>query len=265
MRRYERGYQQGYSTLQTEVTFDLEKRQRKAEKILAVLMEFFGDTTTRMRVLDVGCSIGIVSSLAGESFQLSFGLDIDKEAVKYAQINYSNPSTSFLFADSMDIPVRDECVDAVICSHVYEHVPDADRMMHEIYRVLAPGGICYFAAGNLLQVMEPHYRIPFLSLLPRPFAGLILRITGKGNMYYEKHKTLIGLRKLVMGFEVKDYTFEVVRDPLRFKSTDMIKPGSLFQSAALILMRFFYLGCPTYIWLLIKPEIEKDYRPLPPE
>jgi SAM-dependent methyltransferase len=42
--------------------------------------------------------------------------------------------------DLLALPCRDECFDAVICSHVLEHVADARRALAEIHRVLAPGG-----------------------------------------------------------------------------------------------------------------------------
>jgi SAM-dependent methyltransferase len=39
-----------------------------------------------------------------------------------------------------DIKEPDQTYDVVICSHVLEHVPDDQRALREIYRVLKPGG-----------------------------------------------------------------------------------------------------------------------------
>jgi SAM-dependent methyltransferase len=38
------------------------------------------------------------------------------------------------------LPFRDAAFDAVICTEVMEHVPDAAVLLAEIYRVLRPGG-----------------------------------------------------------------------------------------------------------------------------
>ena len=69
-------------------------------------------------------------------------------------------------------------------------------MMEEIRRVLTPGGVCYFAAGNRLTLMEPHYHLPLLSILPKTIGHIYVRLAGKANSYYETHLIIWGLRRL---------------------------------------------------------------------
>jgi SAM-dependent methyltransferase len=40
-----------------------------------------------------------------------------------------------------DIPLRDDCVDLMVCYHVLEHIPDDRAAMREMARVLSPSGI----------------------------------------------------------------------------------------------------------------------------
>ena len=43
--------------------------------------------------------------------------------------------------DLTALRLEDNCVDFVLCSHVLECIPDDQRAIGEIYRVLAPGGV----------------------------------------------------------------------------------------------------------------------------
>ena len=43
-------------------------------------------------------------------------------------------------ADICDLPFEDEKFDFILCNHVLEHIPDDKQAMHELYRILKPGG-----------------------------------------------------------------------------------------------------------------------------
>ena len=48
-----------------------------------------------------------------------------------------------LAIDLQDIDLGSDSVDVVLTAHVLEHVPDTDRALEEIFRILAPGGTMY--------------------------------------------------------------------------------------------------------------------------
>jgi len=153
----------------------------------------------------------------------------------------------------MAIDFADETFDVVICSQVYEHVPDATVMMREILRVLRPGGVCDFAANNRLMWKEPHYGLPLLSVLPRPLAHVYIRLAGKASHYHELHFTYWGLRALVKGFDVFDYTRKIVSAPETFGAAYMLKPGTRKALLARFIVKRLYWLMPGYIWVLKKP------------
>lgn len=43
-------------------------------------------------------------------------------------------------ADICNLPFENESFDVILCNHVLEHIPDDDKAMHEMYRVLKKGG-----------------------------------------------------------------------------------------------------------------------------
>lgn len=43
-------------------------------------------------------------------------------------------------ADICDLPFGDNSFDVILCNHVLEHIPDDTKAMHELYRILKPGG-----------------------------------------------------------------------------------------------------------------------------
>ncbi len=249
-------YQRDFSRLHPETMFDEGGRLQKARKTVAVLLDAarrFELEPASASLLDIGCSTGILTRHYAETFGRVVGVDIDDGAVEWARGNRAAENVEYRVGDSMELPVEGESIDVVTCTHIYEHVPDAARMSHEIHRVLRPGGMCYFAAENRLRLWDGHYDLPLITLLPKPVADLAIRATGRGRERYERHLTVWGLRRLVRCFEILDYTGRVVRDPVRYAAIDMVAPGSMRQRFALAVLSMAYWAFPTYLWVLRKP------------
>ena len=220
----------------------------------AVLEDFLPTSLSDLNLLNVGGSAGAIDNLLADRFSHVVGVDIDDHAIAHAKQSFSKPNLEFLVADALRLPFGDDSFDVVVCSHVYEHVPDPEIMFQEIHRVLRPGGVCYFSAGNRLMWNEPHYNLPLLSVLPRPLAHLYIRLSGKADFYHEKHLSYWGLKKLVGRFDLHDYTTEMVKRPADFHIDYMLPPGSAKAKAASLVTRLAYWAFPGYIWLLQKRQ-----------
>jgi SAM-dependent methyltransferase len=47
-------------------------------------------------------------------------------------------------ADICNLPFENNSFDVILCNHVLEHIPDDTKAMHELFRVLKPGGFGIF-------------------------------------------------------------------------------------------------------------------------
>jgi 2-polyprenyl-3-methyl-5-hydroxy-6-metoxy-1,4-benzoquinol methylase len=249
----ENKYQYNYSEIHHEEMYNRRLRERKAETMVSVLQDFFKTDLRPFTLLDVGSSTGLIANYLAMYFGKVIGIDIDGPAVEFARSAHERDNLEFMQGNSLKMEMPENYFDAVICAHVYEHVPNPAMMMDEIYRILKPGGVCYFAAGNRLNVMEPHYHLPFLSILPRSLAHIYVRAARRSTFYYEKHLSYWGLKRLVCKFERIDYTKKIIEQPNRFKADYMLKPHARKTKVAQIIVNYAYSLCPTYIWLLQKP------------
>ncbi|HEY2690339.1 MAG TPA: class I SAM-dependent methyltransferase [Streptosporangiaceae bacterium] len=241
--------QLAYSEVQAEM-LDEQGRRRKAAKILAVLRHFLGRKDFHgLRVLDIGCSAGFISdelSLAGADV---IGLDIDEPGLEKAKQRFGD-HVEFILAPGSAIPLPTGSVDVVIFNHIYEHVPDPLAVMAEIRRVLRGDGVVYLGLGNRLGVIEPHYRLPFLSWLPKRLADRYVRIAGQADSYYETFQTRAGLRRLCRSFSVWDYTYAVLTQPERFAADDLVPrrlrgaPAGFWRAMSPVIPTFIWVGSP---------------------
>jgi SAM-dependent methyltransferase len=244
-----RAQQLAYSELQTAMVDEVGRR-KKAEKIVKVLSHFLGtDDLTGRRALDVGCSTGFVSDTLSRAGAQVTGIDIDEPGLARARERFSD-KIDFVFASGDAIPLETGSVDIVVFNHIYEHVVDADAVMADIRRVLRPDGVVYLGLGNRLGVVEPHYKLPFLSWLPRRAADRYVRATGRAATYYESFRTRPGLRKMCKHLAIWDYTYTVLTQPTDFAADDMVPaklagaPPAFWRALSPIIPTFIWVGTP---------------------
>lgn len=250
-----REYQLNYSAIKPSV-FNTQQRERKAHTIVCVCRDFLqSQDLSQLSLLDVGSSSGIIDNYLADHFGHVTGIDIDEGGMAHAQATFDKPNLQFAPGDAMRLAQQDNSIDVVVCSHVYEHVPDASILFHEIHRVLKPGGFCYFSGNNRVMIMEPHHRLPFLSLLPQRLANVYMRVTGKGTHYHEKHVSYRALKALCRQFIRTDYSSRVISDPRKFAVDYMLQPGSMKHRVAGFIAENVKWATP-HIWILQKPATQ---------
>lgn len=225
---------------------DAENRAIKAAKIHAVLADEGAFDKSNVRILDIGCSVGHILKHLTPANGIGVGIDIDKNIGRHSE------NVFFVRCDAEYLPFSDESFDVIICNHVYEHTDDAALLLAEIGRVLSSEGICYFAGPNKYDLIEPHYRLPFLSWLPRELADRYVRLAGRGNGYPERPYSPPKVRRLLQNFEVTSYTEKIIQDPARYKATDILPVDSAKQRIAIIVHKIAPFFFPGFVYTLRK-------------
>ena len=105
-----------------------------------------GDLLPMGRTLDLGCG-------TGHSYELlapreTVGVDLDPEVL----VGQSRETHA---ADMRDLPFADASFTGVISVQSIEHVPDAERVLGEVSRILTPDGVAVFVTPNRLMLARP--------------------------------------------------------------------------------------------------------------
>ncbi len=238
--------------------YDTEKRLKKAVTILKVLQDYCGPDLSNAEILSIGASTGVIEDFLADNCKSIAGIDVDNNAIFFARQNFTKQNLTFQVEDGLNTNYPKDKFDIILCNHIYEHVPDAQRLMSEIHRLLKPNGACYFTAENRIILREPHHNLLFLSVMPKFLAHYYMRLTKKGEYYHETHFTYWGLKKLVQAFTVVDYTKKIVESPGDFAVDYMLKPNSRKYVVANFITKHIYWLCPTYIWILEKNNQEEE-------
>ncbi|SDQ07705.1 Methyltransferase domain-containing protein [Virgibacillus subterraneus] len=98
------------------------------------------------RVLDFASGAGygthIIAKKCKDKVSEVVGVDIDTEAVKYAQGTFYHPLSTFIEGDVTDSTVPDKLgqFDCVLSFETIEHVEEESQFLANIYEMLRPGG-----------------------------------------------------------------------------------------------------------------------------
>lgn len=164
---------------QPHAVLDLPSRRQKGLKIERLLGLQPGAT---LRMLEVGTGSGGIAHYFGTHPRLDCAVDsvdvvdsrLETEGYRYHQV------------EDVTLPFADDTFDIILSNHVIEHVGEhAAQLAHlaELKRVMKPDGRGYLAVPNRWMLVEPHYRLAFLSWLPERLRSPYLRLWGRGDFY----------------------------------------------------------------------------------
>ncbi len=159
---------------------DVELRRRKAGKIISLVQR--RRPLAGARVLEIGTGAGVISAELAKAA----GPDGDVHSIDTMDTRLDSDGYEFRRTSGVKLPYDDGVFDVVVSNHVIEHVGTrADQQTHleEIRRVLRPGGVGYLATPTRWALIEPHYKVPFLSWPPRRVRDRFVRAARAGKVY----------------------------------------------------------------------------------
>jgi SAM-dependent methyltransferase len=113
-------------------------------RIGELLLKRLGPGTGR-RLLDAGCGSGYWCHLLAERGFVVHGVDASFGMLETAK--EVGEATSLTLGDVRALPYGDATFDAAISIEVIRYLPDPDRALRELHRVLKPGGIAVVTAA----------------------------------------------------------------------------------------------------------------------
>ncbi|WEN16331.1 class I SAM-dependent methyltransferase [Rhodanobacter sp. AS-Z3] len=167
-------------TRHPHAVLDLPSRRFKGLKIERLLN--LAARSQPIRLLEVGTGSGGIAHYFGTHQHLKCEVDaVDVHDNRLVTEGYRYQSVR-----DTHLPFADATFDVVLSNHVIEHVGDekAQRAhLAELHRVLRSDGVGYLAVPNRWMLVEPHYKLVFLSWLPQAWRTPYLRWMGKGTVY----------------------------------------------------------------------------------
>ena len=232
---------------QPHAILDVESRLLKARKIARLVERV--RPLDGARVLDIGAGSGHIASALG---QLA-GPSGSVWAVDVHDQRRTNDGYEFKQVDGTHLPFEPDSFDVVLSNHVIEHVgARADQLDHlrEIHRVLASSGVCYLAVPNRWVLLEPHFRLPFLSWLPTALRDPYVRAARRGEHYDCNLPTRAQAERLFAeaGFAYEEVTIPAMRALREIESPSL--PLRLLCAAPEPALRALLPVNPTMIFLL---------------
>ncbi|GFI55845.1 ubiquinone/menaquinone biosynthesis C-methyltransferase UbiE [Clostridiales bacterium] len=110
--------------------------------------------TRNMTVLELACGTGLLSVRLAGSVKMLEATDFSEEMIRQAKAKIHSVRLHFSVQDATALPYAPETFDAVIISNALHIMPNPEKALSEIRRVLKPDGVLiaptFTAAGSTL-------------------------------------------------------------------------------------------------------------------
>ena len=118
------------------------KRAMKADqKVYDYMYERIPEVIRDKEVLEIATGPGLLAKHVAPAAKSMIATDYSDGMIAEAKKGENPANLTFEIADAMNLPYDDNSFDSVIIANALHIVPDPEKVLHEINRVLRPGGI----------------------------------------------------------------------------------------------------------------------------
>jgi ubiquinone/menaquinone biosynthesis C-methylase UbiE len=135
------------------------------QRVIAKLNELLNNEEKDVYALDAGCGSGHYSLFLAENGYRAIGVDKSEVLVSkaYKKSKSFSKRVNFLVADISSLPFPSNFFKLIICFNVIEFVPNREKAIGELKRVLAPDGLLLLGVCNKNSIWG------LLKMIGRPF------------------------------------------------------------------------------------------------
>ena len=149
------------------------------------------------RWLDIGCSAGFVVKVAQDLGYDAYGVDVESHGIEFARNTLGLENVSQGMLEDQNYPA--DFFDVISIYDVIEHVPNLNKFVAEMARILKKGGIIDIRTPDEGHWRVPKKRIDWNAVIPSE------------HLYYFNSKTLIML--------LHKHGLKMVKHKFNFKPT----------------------------------------------
>ena len=143
-----------------QVAYDRAKHEMAHEEMRRRIYGTILDYLSRVRplkgatILDVGCGDGLFAKILFEKATGQIDTGIDFDIVELEKAKKTGMYKRLVNCSITDMPLQDNCYDTIFSNSVLEHIPNLDRAISEIGRILKPEGKLIFTVPS--QYLSEH-------------------------------------------------------------------------------------------------------------